>query len=315
MTTPSLRVAVAQATPVLFDGAATAERAVAWLRRAADAGADWVLLPEAYLPAYPRGLGMGTVLGSRSAEGRELYRRLWDSAVTIPGPEVDLIAQAARECGLWVALGAVERVPSRHHTLYCTLLIYGPDGRLRLHHRKLRPTGTERLIWGEGDGSSLQVVDAGAVRAGGLICWENYMPLARAALYAQGIELYLAPTADARETWQATLRHIACESRCFVLGCNQFVRRDDYPAPWRDLPEVRALPEIACRGGSVIYSPLGEPIAGPVYDREELLIAELDLGDLSRARFDFDPAGHYARPDVFELRLRGASTESNTSKR
>jgi nitrilase len=168
-------------------------------------------------------------------------------------------------------------------------------------HRKLKPTGAERLIWGEGDGSTLRVLDTSLGRVGGLICWENYMPLARMALYGQGVQLYLAPTADARDTWQATLRHIACEGRCFVLGCNQFVRKDMYPADLEGIEELENQPDTLCRGGSAIISPLGDYLAGPLFDAEGILVAELDLDDAARGKLDLDVVGHYARPDVFQL--------------
>jgi nitrilase len=306
--TSQTRVIVAQLTPVLFDPHRTADRVVATIHEAGRRGAQLVLFPEAYLPGYPRGLSFDTVVGNRGAMGREQYRWLWESAIDVPGPITQAIAQAARESGVHVVIGAVERVSSQHRTLYCSMLYFTPEHGLVARHRKLRPTGSERLMWGEGDGSDLQVHATTCGRLGGLICWENYMPLARSALYAQGIELYLAPTADARDTWQATLQHIACEGRCFVLGCNQFVRRSDYPSAWGALPEIQALPEVACRGGSAIYSPYGALLAGPVYDREELLQVDLDLAEVTRARFDFDPAGHYARNDVFELRLKGPLT-------
>jgi nitrilase len=186
-------------------------------------------------------------------------------------------------------------------TLYCTLLYFGPDGSLLGKHRKLKPTASERLIWGEGDGSILTVLDTPWGRMGGLICWENYMPLARMALYTQGVDIYLAPTADARETWLASMRHIACEGRCFVLGCNQYVTRAMYPADLETLEELEAQPEVMCRGGSLIVSPMGEVLAGPLFDQEGILTAELDLGEVVRGRFDFDVVGHYARPDVFRF--------------
>jgi nitrilase len=186
-------------------------------------------------------------------------------------------------------------------TLFCTLLYFGPDGRLLGIHRKLKPTAAERLIWGEGDGSTLTVIDTELGKIGGLICWENYMPLARTAIYNKGVEIYLAPTADARDTWQATLRHVACEGRCFVMGCNQFLTKEMYPADLEGLDELEELPEPLCRGGSAIISPLGEVLAGPLYDKEDMLVADLDLGQIARSRFDFDVVGHYARPDVFQL--------------
>jgi nitrilase len=292
----SVKVAVVQAAPVLFDAQASVEKA-AWLAaEAAAQDARLVLFPEAFVPAYPRGLGFGTVVGSRSAAGRRLWQRYWEESVEVPGPATAALGAAVRRAGVYLAIGVVEREGG---TLYCTLLYFGPDGSLLGRHRKLKPTGAERLIWGEGDGSTLTVVDAGFARVGGLICWENYMPLARMALYGKGVDLYLAPTADARDTWQSTLRHIACEGRCFVLGCNQFVTRAMYPTQMQG--ELAPLPEIVCRGGSAIVSPMGEVLAGPLWDQEGFLFAELDLSEIVRARFDFDVAGHYSRPDVFQL--------------
>lgn len=309
-----VRVAVCQAAPVPFDPPAAARKAADLARRAADDGARLVLLPEAYIPAYPRGFDFGVVVGDRSPAGRELHGRLCETAVSVPGPETEILARAARDARVWLAVGVVERVPRRIGSLYCSLLLFDPDGRLALRHRKLKPTGAERLVWAEGDGSSLRAVQTPFARVGGLICWENYMPLARAALYADGLDIHLAPTADARDVWQATLRHIALEGRCFVLGCNQFARWTDYPDDWRaalppDHParaapaSAPAPPVVACRGGSAVYGPLGEIVAGPVFDREEILLADLDLHAIPRARFDFDPVGHYARPDILELRV------------
>jgi nitrilase len=182
-------------------------------------------------------------------------------------------------------------------------------------HRKLKPTAGERLIWGEGDGSTLTVLDTPYGRLGGLICWENYMPLARAAMYEKGVDLYLAPTADSRDTWQATIRHIACEGRCFVLGCNQFVTKSMYPADLPGIEDLDRQPEIMCRGGSAIVSPLGEVLAGPLWDQEGLLLADLDLREIARARFDFDATGHYARPDVFRLTVNEEAQRSRTACR
>jgi nitrilase len=203
-----------------------------------------------------------------------------------------------------LAVGVVERDSAHARgTLYCTLLFFGPEGGLLGKHRKLKPTAAERLIWGEGDGSTLPVLDTAIGRVGGLICWENYMPLARMALYGKGVELYLAPTADARPGWQATLQHIALEGRCFVLGCNQYVTRDMYPDDLEIAGELDAWPEVLCRGGSAIYGPLGECLAGPLWDAEGTVTADLDRSALARAKFDFDVTGHYARPDVFRLEV------------
>jgi nitrilase len=242
------------------------------------------------------------VVGSRSAAGRRTWERYWSNAVDVPGATTEALGAAARQAGAYLAVGVIERdTRFSRGTLYCTLLYFGPDGRLLGKHRKLKPTGSERLIWGEGDGSTLTVVETEIGRIGGLICWENYMPLARMALYGKGVELYLAPTADARDTWQATLRHIACEGRCFVLGCNQFVTRALYPADLEGIEDLADQPEVLCRGGSAVVSPLGEVLAGPLYDQEGTLFADLDLGAVARGKFDFDVVGHYGRPDVFRF--------------
>jgi len=220
----------------------------------------------------------------------------------VPGPAVEIIGEAAREAGVYLAIGVIERdTQFSQGTLYCTLLYFGPDGKLLGKHRKLKPTGSERLIWGEGDGSTLTVLKTELGKIGGLICWENYMPLARMAMYSKGVELYLAPTADARDSWQSTLRHIACEGRCFVLGCNQFVTKEMYPDDLEGLDELDEYPDVICRGGSAIISPFGEILAGPLYDQEGTLFADIDLAEVTRGKFDFDVVGHYARPDVFQL--------------
>jgi nitrilase len=297
-----VKVAVVQAASVLFDREASTEKTCRLIREASAQGARLILFPEAFIPVYPRGLSFGMVVGSRTPEGRKVWGRYWENSVEVPGPVCDAIGEAAREAGAYVAVGVMERDGDfGRGTLYCTLLYFGPDGRLLGRHRKLKPTASERLVWGEGDGSTLTVIDTEFGTVGGLICWENYMPLARVAMYGKGVSIYLAPTADAREGWQATMRHIALEGRCFVLGCNQYVERGMYP---RDLPGVEELerqPEVMCRGGSVIYSPLGEVLAGPLWDKEGVLYADLDPDDVVRAKLDFDAVGHYARPDVFQL--------------
>ena len=301
-TESSVQVAVVQASPVLFDHDATVDKTCQLIDEAALQGAQLILFPEAFIPCYPRGLSFGMVVGSRSPEGRALWQRYWENSVEVPGPATETLGEAADAADVYLAIGITERASHfGKGSLYCTLLYFGPDGSLLGKHRKLKPTGAERLIWGEGDGSTLVALETQLGTIGGLICWENYMPLARTAMYAQGVDLYLVPTADARQTWQATLRHIACEGRCFVLGCNQFVTKDMYPP---DLPmreELESQPEVMCRGGSAVISPLGDVLAGPLYDQEGILYAELDRGDLIRSKVDFDVVGHYARPDVFQL--------------
>jgi nitrilase len=299
----SVKVAVVQAAPVLFDREATIDKACRLVAEAQAEGARLILLPEAFVPAYPRGLGFGMVVGQRSEAGRRLWERYRENAVDVPGGATEKLGEAARAAGAYLAIGVIERDTVSGHTLYCTLLYFGPDGTLLGKHRKLKPTGSERLIWGEGDGSTLFATPTPFGTIGGLICWENYMPLARMAMYGKGVSLYLAPTADQRDTWQATIRHIACEGRCFVLASNQYVTRSMYPKDLEASEELDGQPEVMCRGGSAIVSPLGEVLAGPLFGEEGVLTAELDLGEVARSRLDFDVVGHYARPDVFRLEV------------
>ena len=300
--TSPVKVAVVQAAPVLFNWEATVEKACRLTAETAAQGAKLILFPEAFIPAYPRGLSFGIVVGSRKEEGRRTWQRYWENAIEVPGPATETLGKAARQANAYLAIGVIERDSQfSGGTLYCTLLYFGPDGRLMGKHRKLKPTAAERLIWGEGDGSTLPVFNTEIGKIGGLICWENYMPLARTAMYGKGVEIYLAPTADTRDSWQATMRHIACEGRCFVLGCNQFVTKDMYPADLSMVEELAPLPDIICRGGSVIISPMGAVVAGPLFDQEGVLYADLDLGEVARGKLDLDVVGHYARPDVFQL--------------
>ena len=296
------KVGVVQAAPVLFNREATIEKTCRLILEAAEKDVKLLLFPEAFIPAYPRGLSFGAVVGSRSSEGRRTWQRYWENAVDVPGPAVEAIGEAVREADVYLAIGVIERdTQFSQGTLYCTLLYFGPDGTLLGKHRKLKPTGSERLIWGEGDGSTLTVLKTELGKIGGLICWENYMPLARMAMYGKGVELYMAPTADARDSWHSTLRHIACEGRCFVLGCNQFVTKEMYPDDLEGLDELDQHPDVICRGGSAIISPFGEVLAGPLYDKEGTLFADIDLAEVARGKYDFDVVGHYARPDVFQL--------------
>ncbi|MCP4433290.1 MAG: carbon-nitrogen hydrolase family protein [Gammaproteobacteria bacterium] len=299
-----VKVAVVQAASVLFDKAASIKKACQLVEEAGNEGSEIVLLPEAFIPAYPRGFTFGMKIGNRSEEGRALWKRYWDNSIETSGSEVKVLGKAAKDAGVYLSIGVIERDgASGGETLYCSMLYFSPEGNLIGKHRKLKPTGSERLIWGEGDGSTMPVFSTEFGKIGGLICWENYMPLARMAMYAKGVEIYLAPTADSRETWQATVRHIACEGRCFVLACNQFVTKGMYPPDLETIEELTDQPEVMCRGGSVIVAPSGEVIAGPLWDKEGILYAVLDLDEITKAKVDFDVVGHYSRPDVFQLNV------------
>ena len=294
---PSFIAAAVQATPVFFNKKLTLEKTGHLFREAARRGARLVVFPEVFIPGYPRGLSFGTKVGERTPAGRDLFLTYWENSITVPGPETDQMASWSNETGSWLVIGVTER-DTQSDTLYCSVLYFSPEAGLVHKHRKIRPTAAERVIWGEGDGSDIRVVDTSLGKIGGLICWENYMPLARTALYEKGLDLYLAPTADCRDTWQATMVHIACESRCFVIGCNQLLNKEDIST---GLTETPGTDFTASTGGSVIISPLGKILAGPVFGKEETIYAEIDHREIIRAKMDFDPVGHYARNDIFRL--------------
>ncbi|NRR22294.1 carbon-nitrogen hydrolase family protein [Brevibacillus sp. MS2.2] len=307
----NVRVAVVQAASVIMDLEASTEKAVSLTLEAGEKGAKIVVFPEAFIPAYPRGLTFGTKVGSRSPEGRKDWFRYWDNSIVVPSEETDKLGEAARKAGVYLVIGVIERDSENSGgTLYCSVLFFGPDGELLGVHRKLKPTASERLIWGEGDGSTLPVFDTPYGKIGALICWENYMPLARAAMYAKGVQIYIAPTADARDAWQATIRHIALEGRCFVLSCNQYVTKDMYPTDLACYDDLASSPDEMSRGGSAIVGPLGDYIVEPVFGREEILYADLDIREIAYSQFDFDVVGHYSRPDVFTLLVNEEKKEN-----
>lgn len=295
--TALVRAAVIQAAPVAFECEATLDKVARLAQEAAAQGVQLAVFPEAFVSAYPRGLSFGATIGNRTSEGRDDFRRYWESSIDVPGPAVDRLGRIAAANRLYLVIGVIEREGG---TLYCSVLFFDDRGRYLGKHRKLMPTASERLVWGFGDGSTLPVFDTPLGKLGAVICWENYMPLFRTAMYSKGIQLYCAPTADGRDTWLSTMQHIALEGRCFVLSCNQFARRSDYPADYTtafgDDPNT-----VISRGGSCIISPLGEILAGPNFEGEAILTADLDLSDIVRGKYDFDVVGHYARPDVFGL--------------
>lgn len=292
-----VRVAVIQDHFVMYDSAAAADHASQLMEQAAEKGAELAVFPEAFIGGYPKGSNFGAVVGMRSPEGREEFERYAAGAIEVPGPAVSALSEAAASAGLHAVIGAIER---KGGTLYCSTLIFAPDGRLAGKHRKLMPTAAERLIWGFGDGSTLPVIDTPLGKIGSAICWENYMPMLRMALYGKGVELYCVSTVDDRDQWQATMRHIALEGRCFVLAACAYHQLKHCPADHKTIqgeePET-----VMVRGGSVIFSPLGQCLAGPVYGEPAILTADLEMGEIMRGRYDFDPVGHYARPDVFRL--------------
>lgn len=296
-----IKVGLVQEAPVFFDRAKTLAKIETLVAHHAAAGCRLLLFPESFVPGYPRGLDFGAVVGRRTEAGKALYARYYEESIDLHSEDRYRLESLAREYEIYLAVGVTER-QALTGSLYCSLLYISPESGLMGVHRKIKPTGTERLIWAEAGGEALVSFATPLGRLGGLICWENYMPLARMAMYQQGVQIYLAPTADAREQWVATMVHIALEGRCFVLGCNQYIDFESYPE------ELRALfpdPDAGnCRGGSIIVGPNGSILAGPLWDTSGLLTAEIDLQQTIAQRLDFDPAGHYHRPDIFQFSVR-----------
>ncbi len=298
MITPATRrIAVVQAGSTLFDTPATLDRMAAHVETLRDQQVNLAVFPEAYVGGYPKGLDFGARIGSRTAAGRDDFARYWQSAIIVPGPETQRIADMAANASATLVVGVIERDGT---TLYCTALTFSPEGALLARHRKLMPTASERLIWGQGDGSTLDVADTPIGKVAAAICWENYMPALRQHYYAQGVEFYCAPTVDDRDIWQTTMRHIAYEGRCFVLSACQYMTRADAPVDY-DCIQGNDPATVLIRGGSVIVSPMGDILAGPVYGQEAVLVADVDPRDIVRGRYDLDVSGHYARPDIFTL--------------
>lgn len=297
-----VRVACCQVEPAVLDLDATLDRLQEVTGEAVAAGAHLVVFPETFVSAYPSSVWAKALAGWAEDGAKEAFAMLARSSVDVPGAACDRLGAVARDNGVWLVTGVNERDPERPGTLYNTLLYHAPDGRLALHHRKLVPTNHERLVWGQGDGRGLRAIATPLGRIGGLVCWENYMPLARFALYESGVELYIASTADDGDAWQATLVHVARESRAFVISPCHFQRAASYPPefPLRRLIEKR---DLIGRGGSAILAPDGTYLAGPLYGEEGILYADLDPARLIEERQRFDPAGHYHRPELLQLHV------------
>ncbi len=294
----TFRAAVVQMSAVPFDKAKSTDKVISRIEEAAAEGAGLIVFPEATLSGYPKGLDFGARVGGRQPRGKEEYLRYYNGAIDVPGPETDRIGAAAKEAQAYVVIGVMER---EQGTIYCTALHFGPDGSLLGKHRKLVPTAMERVIWGQGDGSTMPVYDTSlGAKLGTVICWENYMPLFRTYMYAKGVQLYCAPTADDRDVWLPSMQHIAIEGRCFVFSACQYATRGDYPEDY-DAIQGDNADAVLFRGGSVIVSPTGEVLAGPNHESECMLYAEIDVDDTIRGKFDLDVVGHYSRPDVFRL--------------
>jgi nitrilase len=305
-------VACAQVEPVILDREATLDKLEAVAAEAAGKGAELVVFPETFVPVYPSSRWAKAFAGWQNEGAKQTFARMAQNSVAVGSPAERRLGAAAKELGIWLVTGVNEVDAERPGTIYNALLYHAPDGRLALHHRKLVPTNHERLIWGQGDGRGLVTVETGFGRIGGLVCWENYMPLARFAVYEAGVELYIASTADDSEAWQATLVHIARESRTYVIAPSHLQRATSYPDDFPLASELEG-PDLIGFGGSAILAPDGSYLAGPLYEEEAILYAELDPARLFAERQRFDPVGHYHRPDVLRLSVSSSARAADVT--
>ncbi|MFD2586962.1 carbon-nitrogen hydrolase family protein [Croceitalea marina] len=295
-----LKVGLVQDSPVFFDKERTLDKMEALIKNGAAKACNLLVFPESFVPGYPRGFLFGARVGSRTAEGKALYAKYYKNSMSLDGKEMTKLLSLAKEHNLYLVAGITEK-QEQHNSLYCSMVYISPTDGLLGVHRKIKPTGTERVIWAEAAGESLVSFDTKIGKLGGLICWENYMPLARMSMFKKGVEIYIAPTADSREEWTATMKHIALEGRCFVLGCNQHFTKSMYPEEYQAL--AQGEPEDMCPGGSIIVSPFGKVLAGPLFGKADLLTAVLDLDEIVHSKMDFDVNGHYSRKDIFDFKV------------
>ena len=295
-----IRVCLVQDSPVFFDKEKTIKKVEELVRKYVGEGSELIVFPESFIPGYPRGFSFGATVGKRTDEGRKIYLEYHKNSIDIHSEDLKRLEDLSKTQNVYLVIGITEK-ENLNGSLYCSMLYISPKVGLLGVHRKIKPTGTERVIWSEASGESLVSFETEIGKLGGLICWENYMPLARMSMYKQGVEIYVAPTADCRDNWTSTMIHIALEGRCFVLGCNQFFTKSMYPEQYKSMVEDE--PELMCRGGSVIISPLGEIIAGPLFDKAGALISEIDLEEITLSKLDFDVVGHYSRDDIFDFKV------------
>jgi len=295
-----MNVSVIQDHPVFFDKEQTLQKVEKRVKEHAQSGSKLIVFPESFIPGYPRGMNFGTTVGKRTDAGRRFYAEYYKNSVDIEAGDLNSLEKISKAQDVYLVIGITEKV-AQNGSLYCSMVYISPKSGMLGVHRKIKPTGAERVIWAEGTGDSLVTFDTKIGRLGGLICWENYMPEARMAMYRKGVQIYIAPTADARDHWITTMKHIALEGRCFVLGCNQYFTKSMIPQ--RFLDQLADQPEVMCRGGSIIISPMGEVLADPLFDEAGILTANIDLEQINQSKMDFDVNGHYARPDIFDFEV------------
>lgn len=295
------KIALVQAEPVMFDKAASLEKALKYIDEAATQNPDLIVFPELFIPGYPVGMNFGFSVGKRTEDGRKDWKRYYDASVVAGEEEFEQLAETAKKTGTYISIGFSER-DSVIGTLYNSNVIFEPDGSYKVH-RKLKPTGSERVVWGDANKDYFPITETPWGPIGSLICWESYMPLACVALYQKGITIYISPNTNDNLEWQATIQHIAIEGKCFFVNSDMIIRRSSYPSDLEEGDAVSNLPEFVCRGGSCVIDPYGHYLTEPVWDEETIIYAELDMNLVSACKMEHDAVGHYARPDVLELKV------------
>ncbi|MBR3785911.1 MAG: carbon-nitrogen hydrolase family protein [Firmicutes bacterium] len=293
------KIALVQAEPVLFDKDASLEKALNLIEEAAAQKAEFIVFPELFIPGYPIGMNFGFSMGKRTEAGREDWMRYYNASLLAGGPEFQALATAAVKAKAYISMGFSERDAVKG-TLYNSNVIFEPDGSYKVH-RKLKPTGTERVVWGDADRDYFPITETPWGPVGSLICWESYMPLARVALYQKGVTLYISPNTNDNPEWQATIQHIAIEGKCYFINADMLVRKSSYPTDLNEQDAVDRLPDMVCRGGSCIIDPYGHYLTEPVWDEETIIYADLDMTLPAACKMEHDAVGHYARPDVLKL--------------
>ena len=293
------RIALVQAEPILFDKKACLDKTVQLIKEAADQKAELIVFPELFIPGYPIGMNFGFSMGKRTEAGRQDWMRYYNASLLAGGEEFQLLTELVKSLGVYVSLGFSER-DEISGTLYNSNVIFEPDGSYKVH-RKLKPTGSERVVWGDANKDYFPITETPWGPVGSLICWESYMPLARVALYQKGITIYISPNTNDNPEWQATIQHIAIEGKCYFINADMLVRKTSYPTDLNEKDAVDRLPEMVCRGGSCIIDPYGHYLTEPVWDEETIIYAELDMTLPAACKMEHDAVGHYARPDVLKL--------------
>lgn len=293
------KVAVVQAEPVMFDKDGCMDKAASLIEKCASEGAQLIVFPELFIPGYPVGMNFGFSVGKRTKDGRHDWKLYYDNSILADGPEMKRLISIAKEKQVYVSIGYSERDPLTG-TLYNSNMMIGPDG-TSMNHRKLKPTGSERVVWGDGNRDFFPVMETPWGNMGNLICWESYMPLARVALYEKGISIYISPNTNDNPEWQDTIRHIAIEGHCYFINCDMIITRKSYPKTLREYDKVKELPEIPCRGGSCVIDPFGHLASECLWDEEGIIYADLDMQKVPASKMEHDVCGHYARPDVLRF--------------